>query len=106
MTALALRKDARSGERIKTGPPHPAAALLGANADAAKKREEAKIAATGYRRAQAPEWLLSALACAVGLAAFVAVWALIAKYGGGGPRPPPARAAAPQPLSGAPLNKR
>ena len=87
MTAAALRKAIRSGERIKTSPPHPAAALLGANADAAKKREEAKIAATGYRRAQAPEWLLSALACAVGLAAFVAAWALIAKYGGRIPGP-------------------
>ena len=87
MTALALRKEIRSRERIKTSPPHPAAAVLGANADAAKKREEAKTAATGYRRAQAPEWLLNALACAVGLAAFVAVWALIAKYGGRIPGP-------------------
>ena len=53
---------------IRTSPP-PAAAVLGARADAAK----AQFEATGYRRAQAPEWLLDVLACLVGLAAFVAV---------------------------------
>jgi len=48
MPAIALRKEIVS---IKTSPPHPAAAILGAKADAAKARLEA----TGYRRAQAPE---------------------------------------------------
>src|SRR5229473_3443258 len=68
---------------IRTSPPHPAAAVPGARADAAK----AQFEAAGYRRAQAPEWLLDVLACLVGLAAFVAVWGLIAKYGGRIPDP-------------------
>src|SRR5260370_4262433 len=68
---------------MSTSPPHPADAVPGARADAAK----AQVEATGYRRAQAPEWLLDVLACLVGLAAFVAVWGLIAKYGGRIPDP-------------------
>jgi nitrate/nitrite transport system permease protein len=42
---------------------------------------------TGYRRTQAPPWLLPALAPVVGLAAFLALWALIAKHGGRIPDP-------------------
>src|SRR2546422_3087216 len=61
----------------------PVRATPGAKADAAKARFEA----TGQRRAQAPEWLLDGLACLVGLAAFVALWALIARYGGRIPDP-------------------
>src|SRR2546428_7620047 len=68
----------------------PVRATPGAKADAAKARFEA----TGQRRAQAPEWLLDGLACLVGLAAFVAVWALIARYGGRIPHPPPPWSAA------------
>jgi nitrate/nitrite transport system permease protein len=42
---------------------------------------------TGYRRARAPAWLLPVLAPLVGLAAFVALWALVAKLGGRIPDP-------------------
>src|SRR5258708_36484174 len=56
---------------------------LGAKAGAAK----APFEAPGDRRAQAPEWLLDVLACLVGLAAFVALWALIARFGGRIPDP-------------------
>src|SRR5260221_455321 len=38
---------------LKTSPPHPAAAMLGAKADAAKARLEA----TGLRGGPAPEWV-------------------------------------------------
>src|SRR2546426_4486689 len=62
----------------------PVRATPGAKADAVKARFEP----TGGRRAQAPEWLLDVLACLVGIAVFVAVWALIARVGG--PFPPPA----------------
>src|SRR2546428_11203836 len=61
----------------------PVRATPGAKADAVKARFEP----TGGRRAQAPEWLLDGLACLVGLAAFVALWALIARYGGRIPPP-------------------
>jgi nitrate/nitrite transport system permease protein len=88
MTAVALRKESgkavRSRERIKTSPPHPAAAVLGAKADAAKARFES---GTGYRRAKAPQWLLDVLAPIAGLAVFVGLWALIAKQGGRIPDP-------------------
>jgi nitrate/nitrite transport system permease protein len=56
--------------------------VLGPKADAAKARFE-----TGYRRVGAPEWLMSVIACVMGLAAFVAVWAVIAKFGGRIPDP-------------------
>src|SRR5258706_8858329 len=68
---------------IKPRPPHPAAAMLGAKADAAKARLEA----TGYRRADAPEWLLTGLAWLAGLGAFVLAWTLVAKFGGRIPDP-------------------
>src|SRR6266850_2587674 len=88
MTAIALRKEVLPQKKIKTSPPHPAVAVLGARADAAKAREARKTAgSTGYRRAQAPEWLLSVIACLAGLTVFVALWALIAKYGGRIPDP-------------------
>src|SRR6185503_13182459 len=79
MAAIALRKEVAA---IKTSPPHPAAAMLGAKADAAKAKFE-----IGYRRTPAPEWLLTLLGWMVGLAAFVGAWALIAKYGGRIPDP-------------------
>jgi len=56
--------------------------VLGPKADAARARFE-----TGYRRVRAPEWLMSVIACVMGLAAFVAVWAVIAKFGGRIPDP-------------------
>src|SRR6267378_3362061 len=51
-------------------------AALGVKAGAVKARFEA----TGHRRAQAPEWLLDVMAC-------VALWALIARFGGRIPDP-------------------
>jgi nitrate/nitrite transport system permease protein len=86
MAAVVLHRNNFAERPVRTSPPHPAAAMLGARADAAKAREAARNA-TGYRRAQAPDWLLSVIACVAGLAAFVAVWALIAKYGGRIPDP-------------------
>src|SRR3977135_2768975 len=58
-------------------------ATPGARGGAAK----APFEATAGRRAPAPEWLLDVLACLVGLAAFVALWALIARFGGRIPDP-------------------
>jgi nitrate/nitrite transport system permease protein len=72
--------------RIRTAPtsaPHPAAPELGARADAAAARP----AATGYRRSRAPDWVLAALGMCAGLAAFVGLWALVAKQGGRLPGP-------------------
>src|SRR5262245_25357357 len=78
MSAIALRKP------VPTSPPHPAAAVLGPQADAARARLKQE---TGYRRVKAPEWLMSVLACIMGLAAFAAAWAAIAKFGGRIPDP-------------------
>ena len=79
MTAVALRKEVIP---IKTSPAHPAAVVLSPKADAARAKFE-----TGYRRVQAPEWLMSVIACVAGLAAFVAAWAALAKFGGRIPDP-------------------
>jgi nitrate/nitrite transport system permease protein len=67
---------------IRAGTPHPAAAALAARADAAKAKA-LKPAATGYRRARAPEWLLQAVAMLAGLAAFAALWEIVARQTGG-----------------------
>jgi len=69
--------------RIRTSPPHPAAYVLGAKADAARARMES----TGYRRRPPPEWLLTACAWLAGIAVFVAAWTLVAKLGGRIPDP-------------------
>jgi nitrate/nitrite transport system permease protein len=82
MSAVPLR-----GEIIRASPAHPAAAMLTARVDAAKARERANAAATGYRRTRAPAWLPVMLAPVVGLALFVALWAVVAKLGGRIPDP-------------------
>ena len=81
MPAAALR---RPVVVVRTSPPHPSAAMLGANADAARAR---RGAATGYRRARAPQWLPALLAPIAGLLLLVGVWMIIAKQGGRIPDP-------------------
>jgi nitrate/nitrite transport system permease protein len=41
----------------------------------------------GFRRTQAPEWVIRVFAMALGIAVFVALWALVAKMGGRIPDP-------------------
>ena len=82
MSAVPLRR-----EITRASPAHPAAAMLTARVDAAKARETANAAATGYRRTRAPAWLPVMLAPVVGLALFVALWAVVAKLGGRIPDP-------------------
>jgi nitrate/nitrite transport system permease protein len=74
---------------IRASGPHPAAAALGARADAAvrNRRKKAGPAATGYRRARAPEWLLQGLAMLAGVAAFILLWEVVARQGGRIPGP-------------------
>jgi nitrate/nitrite transport system permease protein len=74
MPAVALRQEVIP---IKTSPPHPAAVAV---------IPQVKLE-TGYRRVRAPEWVMNVLACIAGLAAFVAAWAAIAKFGGRIPDP-------------------
>ena len=86
MSAVLLKKEAVSASRA-----HPSAPAPSPRPEAAGTRETAKAAAaaedTGYRRARAPAWLPAVLAPIAGLAAFVALWALIAKQGGRIPDP-------------------
>lgn len=67
--------------------PHPAAAALAARADALAKKKAAAPSQTGYRRARAPEWLLSGFAMLAGIAAFIAVWEIVSRQGGRIPGP-------------------
>ena len=90
MAAIALRKENPRVAAARTGPPHPAAAVLSAKADAARALAEK----TGYRRTHAPQWLLRLLAMIAGLALFVGAWALVAKQGGRIPDPATVGAAA------------
>jgi nitrate/nitrite transport system permease protein len=66
--------------RLRSTGPHPAAEVLSRNI-------EAKKATSGYRRANAPQWLVRAGAMALGLVLFVLVWQVIAKQGGRIPEP-------------------
>jgi len=67
----------------RTSPPHPSAPALTESA----ARVASRTAATGYRRAQAPDWLLKAAAFVIGCALFVCAWAVIARLGGRIPGP-------------------
>ena len=67
--------------------PHPSAAALAESAARVAARSRAQPAPTGYRRFEAPEWLLQVIASALGFALFVCAWAAIAKYGGRIPGP-------------------
>ncbi len=57
-----------------TSPPHPAA------------RREIPVPVP-VKRAPAPEWLIAAIACIAGLAAFLVAWAAIARFSGRIPDP-------------------
>jgi len=64
-----------------TTPPHPAA------------RREIPVQSP-VKRAPAPEWLIAAIACVAGLAAFLVAWAAIARFSGRIPDPATVGAAA------------
>ena len=83
MSSIPLKKDAFTvvKQPMRTGPPHPAAPALTESAARAAARAAADSGPTGYRRFQAPDWLLKAVACALGFALFVCAWAIIAKSG-------------------------
>ena len=73
---------------IRASGPHPAAAVLGKRVDAANNgRKSGKPAATGYRRARAPEWIVQLLAMLAGIAVFIALWEIVARQGGRIPGP-------------------
>jgi nitrate/nitrite transport system permease protein len=90
MSSIALRK--KDAFAVVTppppaSPPHPSAAALAESAARVAARSRARPAPTGYRRAQAPDWLLKAVASVIGCALFVCAWAAIAKFGGRIPGP-------------------
>jgi nitrate/nitrite transport system permease protein len=74
---------------IRASGPHPAAAVLAQRADAAvrKRTRKADSAATGYRRARAPEWVLQVFAMLAGIAVFIVLWEVVARQGGRIPGP-------------------
>ena len=74
---------------IRASGPHPAAAVLAQRADAAvtKRVKRTDSAATGYRRARAPEWVLQVFAMLAGIAVFIVLWEVVARQGGRIPGP-------------------
>ena len=90
MSSIALkRKDAfATVPKPSPGTPaHPAAPALTEGVARAAARAAKATPATGYRRIQAPDWLLPVIASAVGFALFLCAWAAIAKFGGSIPGP-------------------
>ena len=84
MSSVPLRKQdalVAVGKPPPCSPPHPAAPALTASV------ARATATATGYRRMQAPDWLLTVIASVAGFALFVCAWAVIAKFGGSIPGP-------------------
>jgi nitrate/nitrite transport system permease protein len=67
--------------------PHPSAPALAASAARVAARAARPDQATGYRRAQAPDWLLTVIASIAGFVIFVCAWAAVAKFGGRIPGP-------------------
>ena len=90
MSSLPLRKQEAFTAVEKPAPcspAHPAAPALTESLARAAAREAKASAPTGYRRIQAPDWLLMTIASAVGFGLFVCAWAAIAKFGGSIPGP-------------------
>jgi nitrate/nitrite transport system permease protein len=82
MTSIPVRKtDVLAVISPTTTPAHPAAPALTA------ARSARPAAPTGYRRAQAPDWVLTGLGWIVGIVLFVCAWAALAKLGGRIPGP-------------------
>jgi nitrate/nitrite transport system permease protein len=67
---------------MRTSAPHPAAAQLAERADKLAQRGKPPTA-TGYRRARMPEWAITAIAMLAGIAAFIALWEIVSRQGGG-----------------------
>ena len=72
MHAAVLKKE-KTVIPLRTTPAHPAA------------RKD--IPQSDYRRARAPEWVLDVISPILGLAVFIALWAVVAKQGGRLPGP-------------------
>ncbi len=66
-----------------SGPAHPAAPVLSEKI----ARQTANDPSRLYRRASAPEWLISSIYAVLGMALFVVAWAVVAKHGGRIPGP-------------------
>ena len=75
------------------GPPADASASVAAKSvalqhpSAVDPQAPTEIDKPDYVRTRAPEWLVRVLAMALGLAAFIALWAVIARVGGELPKP-------------------
>jgi nitrate/nitrite transport system permease protein len=90
MSAVPVSKGAVLPMRavMPTSGPHPAAAALGASVAAAEASAmAARASATGYRRVRMPEWAVTVLAMVAGIAAFIALWEIVARQGGRIPAP-------------------
>jgi len=90
MSTMALRKKDTlvTAPKPPPGTPaHPSAPALAELRARAAARAAKAAPPTGYRRFQAPDWLLLAIYSMVGIALFVCAWAAIAKFGGSIPGP-------------------
>jgi len=90
MSSIPIRKQdtfAVVPQPAPAAPAHPSAPALAESAARAAARATKPAHATGYRRVQAPEWLLMAVASLLGFTIFVCAWAAVAKFGGRIPGP-------------------
>jgi nitrate/nitrite transport system permease protein len=90
MSSIVLkRKDAFAAvQKPSPGTPaHPAAPALTESVARAAARAAKVPPPTGYRRVQAPDWVLLMIASAAGFTLFVCAWAVVAKFGGSIPGP-------------------
>ena len=90
MSSIPVRKQdafAVVPQPAPAGPAHPSAPALAASAARAAARAAKPAHATGYRRFQVPDWLMTIVASLLGFAIFVCAWAAVASFGGRIPGP-------------------
>jgi nitrate/nitrite transport system permease protein len=87
MSAIPLRKEDAypTPVLVHSSPAHPAAPAI--EERARKAATKAPAAGTGYRRVRAPEWLVSAMAMVLGIAACIGAWAVVSKFNSSIPAP-------------------
>ena len=86
MSAVLVRKEDSfvAPVLVHSSPAHPAAPAI---EERARKAAAKSPSGTGYRRVRAPEWMVSALAMVLGIAACIGVWALVSKFNSSIPDP-------------------
>ncbi len=87
MNVVNLKAEPLRGPPAEASMSAPAKTVALQRASAADLQASSEIDKPDYVRTRAPEWLVRALAMTLGIASFIALWAVIARVGGELPKP-------------------